>query len=90
MGVLDKVKGFLGFGATATNPVSAIAGAVGGVANAVAAGEKLADDKQLLNAGEAKGVVNDLAKTEERVAAAGAAHADDRLRTDVKNTRFRD
>lgn len=94
MSWLDKIKSALSFGASAVsapiNPVSAIAGAVGNVAGAVKAGEELADHTKLLNAGQAEGVLNDAAKTEERVATAGAAHGDQQLRDDVAKTRFRD
>lgn len=92
MGWLDKIKGVFGFAAAgaAVNPVSAVATAVGNVAGAVKAGEELADHKKLLEAGAAQGVLTDAAKTEERVAAAGAAHGDQQLRDDVKATRFRD
>ena len=94
MGIIDKAKALFGFGSSAagaaSNPVSAIAGAIGGVGNAVAAINQKADHKQMLEAGAAEGKIADVAKTEERVADAAAARADDGLRADVKAKRFRD
>jgi hypothetical protein len=94
MSWLDKIKSAFSFGAGVAaapiNPVSAVANAVGNVAGAVKAGEELADHTKLLHAGQAEGVEADAAKTEERVAAAGAAHGDQQLRNSVEATRFRD
>lgn len=73
-----------------TNPVSAVAGAVGSVADAVGAGEQLADHKQMLAAGEAEGTQNDEAETEKRVDSAAAALSDERLRADAAASNFRD
>lgn len=92
MSWLDKIKGALGLaaGAAPINPVSAVANAVGNVAGAVKAGEELADHTKLLNAGKAEGTLDDVAKTEERVADAARARDDDGLRDSVAKTRFRD
>ncbi len=94
MGWLDKIKsigGLIGGGAkAASNPVSAVAGAVEGIAGAVSAGEQLADHKQMLAAGAAEGVQKDAAKTEERIADAAAARNDSGLRADVQRARYRD
>lgn len=94
MGILDKVKSFIGMGASAagaaSNPVSAVAHAVGGIAGAVESINTKADHAQMLAAGKAEGVADNVAKTEERVAAAGAARGDDRVRNDVRATRYRD
>lgn len=94
MSILDKVKGFFGMaagaaGAASTGPVTAIAQAVGGVSNAVAAVNTKADHAQILEAGKAEGKLDDVAETEKRIAAGATARDDDKLRADVKNTRYR-
>lgn len=90
MGWFDKLKGMVMGGAASASPVGAIATAVGNIAGAVQAGEQLADHKQLINAGEAKGTVKDVQKTEERVGDALDARNDDKLRDDVKAKHYRD
>lgn len=77
-------------GAFSASPVGAVAGAVGGIAGAVRAGEELADHKQLLAAGAAEGTIADVAKTQARVDDAAASLNDQRLRISVNQTRFRD
>lgn len=95
MGFFDKAKAILGIGgaaagAASTGPVSAIAGAIGGVGNAVAAVNQKADHAQMLEAGAAKGKLEDVAETEKRVGDAAAARTDKRVRDDIDKTRYRD
>lgn len=89
MGWFDTIRKVIG-GAISPSPITAGLDAIGAVGNAVADGETLANNKQLLNAGTAEGEMQDDAQTEKRVDAAAGAPADKQLQSDVEANRFRD
>jgi len=93
MGLFDKVKSLIGMGAgaaTGGGVVSSIAGAVGGVGNAVAATATKADHAQMLEAGQAQGKLADVEASQKNIAAGADARADKRVRDDVDKTRYLD